>query len=449
MCFHGGSGMATLAYLYAPHISADIEQAIEPALRGRPLVMEEKGRVADCSWEAAALGVEAGVPLRQARLACPDLEVRTLRPDRARRHIESVWEALASAGAAVEPDTSGGAFVEPPRGLALPQGLAAPVRVGLPATSVIGTGPTRLVAKAAALEEAERLHRMLPRIQPDRLRSTGVFVRHVEPDAARTFLEGLPMRHFWICPHAIQLQLTLLGFRTVGEVARLGPEALTERFGPIGWDLWQKSRGVDPSPVLPAYPPPSVARGLDLDGSGFSLTEQGAALAEQVRRWALELGAELESRMQLALTLGIRLTLTAPRRQPALRDAPRGAWSAAGGWVTLSEAIRLSEQRRQARAFTDLAVRLLQRLVRQARFWLQAGASPLRLDLVAAPLQPARPRQASLMGPGEPPRPARMSQAIQAVCRQVGPGAIRAASGESLTRREAMLTLVEQGVGLP
>ena len=421
--------MTAVAYLYAPHLSADIVQQEDPSAAGRPLAIlaaPQESALADCSWEAAARGLYPGMPLRQARLACPDLAVRVCPPACRQQHLEPVWEALARAGCLVEPDPSGGAFLGLPRGLD-PSAVASIVQGALGAVWVLGVGPTRLVARAAALEQAERLHRRPPHPGAG---SAGVAIRSVPPDQARPFLEGLPLRHFWVCPDPIREQLGRLGFKTVGALAALSREALVDRFGPIGWQLWQKSRGIDSGVVLAAYPPPSLSRRMDLDGEGIPW-EQGEAIAAEVRRWARDLHARLEARMQTAQALGMRLWMQPPE-------------------VVLSETIRLGEGRQGAGAWETLAVHLLRRIGQQASAWQRGGARPLRLELVASPVVPAPSHQASLIPRlGAASRQSRLHRALQVVADRVGPGLVYRASQRPWSRREAMLALVEQGAWLP
>ncbi|MCX7591979.1 MAG: DNA polymerase IV [Kiritimatiellae bacterium] len=61
------------------HLDADafftsVEQAITPALRGKPVITgKERGIVACASYEAKAMGIKRGIPLFQAREICPGL----------------------------------------------------------------------------------------------------------------------------------------------------------------------------------------------------------------------------------------------------------------------------------------------------------------------------------------------------------------------------------------
>ena len=51
-----------------------VEQALKPALRGKPVVTgRERGIIACASYEAKALGIKRGIPLFQARKLCPGL----------------------------------------------------------------------------------------------------------------------------------------------------------------------------------------------------------------------------------------------------------------------------------------------------------------------------------------------------------------------------------------
>jgi len=61
------------------HIDADafftsVEQAIDPSLRGKPVVTgEERGVIACASYEAKSRGIRRGIPLFKARALCPEL----------------------------------------------------------------------------------------------------------------------------------------------------------------------------------------------------------------------------------------------------------------------------------------------------------------------------------------------------------------------------------------
>lgn len=65
-----------IAHLDADAFFASVEQALEPSLRGKPVVTgQERGIIACANYEAKALGIKRGIPLFQARRLCPSLVI--------------------------------------------------------------------------------------------------------------------------------------------------------------------------------------------------------------------------------------------------------------------------------------------------------------------------------------------------------------------------------------
>jgi DNA polymerase-4/DNA polymerase V len=66
----------TLLHVDADGFFAGVEQALNPALRGRPVVTgAERGIIAAASYEAKAAGVKRGLQLHEAKKLCPDLVI--------------------------------------------------------------------------------------------------------------------------------------------------------------------------------------------------------------------------------------------------------------------------------------------------------------------------------------------------------------------------------------
>lgn len=66
----------TLLHVDADGFFASVEQALTPALRGRPVVTgAERGIIAAASYEAKARGIGRGLQLHEARKLCPELVV--------------------------------------------------------------------------------------------------------------------------------------------------------------------------------------------------------------------------------------------------------------------------------------------------------------------------------------------------------------------------------------
>ena len=65
-----------ILHLDADAFFASVEQALEPSLRGKPVVTgKERGIIACANYEAKACGIRRGIPLFQARQMCPGLVI--------------------------------------------------------------------------------------------------------------------------------------------------------------------------------------------------------------------------------------------------------------------------------------------------------------------------------------------------------------------------------------
>lgn len=193
------------------------------ALAVAPLVGGEQ-RVGEVSGPAQACGVVRGMILGEALARCPDLVLVPGDPVLVADAWEKAMRALEAIGAAVEPARPGLAYFESDglRGIhgsmaatvaATTRALEHPVR--------IGAGPTRFCALAAAL--AVRSRRPLVIEGPSSREAT-------------RWLAGRPLELLGFREDTAALiePLSRLGIRTLGELARLGRSALSDRFGPAG-----------------------------------------------------------------------------------------------------------------------------------------------------------------------------------------------------------------------
>ena len=83
--FRHSQTLYPMDYLYQDctvlHVDADgffagVEQALNPALRGKPVVTgAERGIIAAASYEAKAQGIKRGLQLHEAKKLCPDLVI--------------------------------------------------------------------------------------------------------------------------------------------------------------------------------------------------------------------------------------------------------------------------------------------------------------------------------------------------------------------------------------
>ena len=165
---------------------ASVEQRDDPRLRGRPMVVAHEV-VACPSYEARALGIHAGMPLRQVQRRWPDVLVTGYRSEAYEEASTLLFDLFRRFTPLVEPGSMEEAFLDVTgrdrgdlTGMAYALRAAARSEVGLPVS--VGAGSTKLIAKLASrrakpdgvvVVDAELEARLRPRLRLDELWGVG------------------------------------------------------------------------------------------------------------------------------------------------------------------------------------------------------------------------------------------------------------------------------------
>jgi DNA polymerase IV len=228
----------TILHADADAFFASVEQRDAPRLRGRPVIVGG-GVVMAASYEARAFGVHGGMSGPRARRLCPDAVVVEPRFDAyiaASRAPFAVFERTAPL---VEGVSMEDAFLDV-RGLERiagpPVAIAARLRrdvraeVGLAVT--VGVASTKVAAKVASCSA-----------KPD-----GLLV--LPAGGELEFLHPLPLERLWGVGAATAAKLRGRGLTTIGDVARVGENALVELLGKAaGRHIGAIARNEDRQPV--------------------------------------------------------------------------------------------------------------------------------------------------------------------------------------------------------
>ncbi len=212
------------------------------------------GRLGEVSGAAEARGVTRGMALGEALARCPDLTLLPGNPVRAGEIWEGSLLALESIGAAVEPARPGLAYFGTD-GLAglhgSLEGTIAAARRALGRPVRVGVAPVRFSALAAAL--AARSRRALV----------------LEGSEAERWLAGRPVSLLGYREETAALlePLHRLGVDTLGELRRLGRDALADRFGEAGVLAHRLARGED-SPLRPRSPHELLRETMEVGDAG-------------------------------------------------------------------------------------------------------------------------------------------------------------------------------------
>ena len=295
---------------------------------GRPVVVIREGRVYDGCRDAFAAGLLLGSPAHQVLRDVP----RALQVDwaeiRAAAHARAWWDQCLAHTPYVEP-------VEPHTVyLALPSpepGLTKALRAEVGRlveraasygfVAFAGVGSSRLVARAGALTCKEGYLLRRPGAA-GRTPGGAERIAFVAPGEEERFLAPLPLAYL-PGPIDVKRRLARLGLSTIGEVARVPESEWVRQLGPRGRQIWSWSRGIDPEPVRPAYPPRRLTRRIEFGGEVRDRDLLERELKRAVQPLVKQLEAKGEGCQLVALIVerGGGPALHAERTLPKLQQA--------------------------------------------------------------------------------------------------------------------------------
>jgi protein ImuB len=207
-------------------------------LYGTPVVVgDADGHILAVSEEALPFSVEPGIPVRQAEHLCPHATLLASEPIEADRLRERIAAALYDLAPCVEVRVEGIAWLDlegvPSPSVSIREARRR-MRTAIGREPRLGLAPGPFSARLAAA-----------RARPGRL---------LKIDDARAFLAPLPTRELSLDAEQME-RLDLLGLRTLGAVAAIGPRELESQLGREGRRAVLLARGLEPDQLTPWQPP--------------------------------------------------------------------------------------------------------------------------------------------------------------------------------------------------
>lgn len=184
-----------------------------------------------------ACGVVAGIALRQAEHLCPQATFVLPDPEAVERIRQLISAALYDLAPVVEVRAEGIAWLELNGVVRAGESIRAArhrLRQAIGREPRLGLAPGPFSARLAAAHA-----------RPGRL---------LRVDDARTFLAPLPSRVLPLDAEQLE-RLDLLGLRTLGAVAAIGPRELESQLGHDGRRAVELARGLEPDGLEPWQPP--------------------------------------------------------------------------------------------------------------------------------------------------------------------------------------------------
>ena len=239
--------MRTILHLDMNSFFASVEQAANPFLRGKPIVVgggiEKHSVVAAASYEAKACGITNAMPTWEAKKLCPHLIVVIGDMTKYIHTSKEITKMLVRYTDLVEVFSIDEAFLDVTGtqtrfggAIAIAKEIKRWIREKFHLTCNIGIGPNKLMAKLAGeLKKPDALIILRPEDIPGKIEKVKV-----------SELCGVGQK--------LEIYLAAMGVKTIGDLNRYPREKLVKRFGFVsGEHLWHMGQGLDDSPVLPYY----------------------------------------------------------------------------------------------------------------------------------------------------------------------------------------------------
>lgn len=222
---------------------ASVEQADNPELRGKPVIIGKGARsvASTCSYEARAFGVRSAMPLYTARRLCPEGIFLPGRMERYKEVSRNIFHLLEEYSPVIEKasidecylDITGtGRLFGPPGDLARTLQQRIEQTCGL--TCSIGIAPVKFLAKIAS----------------DWQKPRGITI--IEKDQVPLFLDKLPVSKIPGIGRKTLPFLDRLGIVYASQVLNFSEEFWEERLGKQGLLLHARARGKDTGRVVAA-----------------------------------------------------------------------------------------------------------------------------------------------------------------------------------------------------
>lgn len=291
---HSREFQLIIAHLDMDAFFTSVEQADNPDLRGKPVVIGQslRGVASAASYEARKFGIRSAMPIVQAKRLCPHAIFLPGRMARYREVSDMIMEIMRAVCPVVEQasvdeayaDLSGtGRLLGPPEQIATQLKTKILARTGL--TCSIGIAPNKFLAKVAS----------------DWNKPDGLTIIH--PADVAAFLEHLPLARIPGVGARLQKELLCLGATTVPHILARPREFWINALGRRGALLHDRAQGIDSSPVVPECDPKSCSaeHTLDLD------TVDRELLARWLLAQAERIGRKLRAIGKKGLTVTLKI----------------------------------------------------------------------------------------------------------------------------------------------
>lgn len=272
-----------------------VERLKNSSLTGKPVIiggMSERGVVSSCSYEARKYGVNSAMPMKMARLLCPDAIVIRGDMESYSKYSHTVTEIIASRAPLYEKSSIDEHYVDL-TGMDRFYGCwkwAHELRnyiikeTGLPISA--GLSINKTVSKIAAGEAKPNGE------------------REVKKEIVLPFLDPLSISKIPMVGQKTCHILRSMGIATIYTLRNIPPEMLEKLMGKNGIEIWKRANGIDPTPVISYSEQKSISTEHTFDKDTTDLAKIKQLLASMVEKIAYDLRSQ--EKLTSCITVKIR-----------------------------------------------------------------------------------------------------------------------------------------------
>ncbi len=268
-----------IAHIDMDAFFASVEILDFPELRGKPVVVggsSNRGVVSAASYRAREFGIHSAMPIFQAKKLCSGLVIQPGRMARYSELSREVMKILHSYSPLVQQISIDEAYIDlsgTEKLFGKPEETAFRIKKDISdhtsLTCSVGLSVSKLVAK----------------ISSDINKPDGVTI--IPPEKVMGFIFSLPVGKIPGIGSKSEGELAKAGIKKVGDIGKLSPEFVRERYGKFGERLLEIAAGRVGGEVVPFSPPKSISNEITFseDTDEIELLEKHLmGLSEKVGR---------------------------------------------------------------------------------------------------------------------------------------------------------------------
>ena len=260
-----------------------VERLQNSSLEGKPILIggtSDRAVVSSCSYEARKFGVHSAMPMKMARMLCPDAVVIRGDMENYSKHSNTVTDIIAESAPVYEKASIDEHYIDI-SGMDRFFGCYKWTREmrqriikesGLPVS--FGLSVNKTVAKIATGEAkpAGELHVQKPRVS--------------------LFLAPLSIRKIPMVGEKTFRMLRAMGVDTISTLRQMPPELIEKVMGKNGAELWRRANGIDNTPVEPYWEQKSISTERTFEQDTTDVKMLRALLAGMVEKLCYELRSQ-------------------------------------------------------------------------------------------------------------------------------------------------------------